>query len=227
VQIKGSGRTDAGVHADAQAASLTLRANLPPERLERALNGVLPRDIAIREVALVPADFDAQRSALRKRYCYRIWNAPGRSPLRAARFAHVPQRLDLDAMRGGARALVGEHDFTSFRAAGSSVKTSVRRIHRLEISGTPGGEVDLRVEGSGFLRYMVRNIAGTLIEVGLGRRAADDVDRILGLRDRGRAGPTAPAHGLTLECVSYPEGDAAFGATVGHSAGKTPPSDRR
>jgi tRNA pseudouridine38-40 synthase len=226
-QVKGSGRTDAGVHADAQVASLTLAADIAPEQLARSLNGVLPRDIAIREVTRVGADFDAQRSAHSKQYRYRIWNAPGRSPLRAGRFAHVPSRLDLEAMRRASLALLGEHDFTSFRAAGSSVKTSVRTLYELEISGEPGGEIDLRFMGSGFLRYMVRNIVGTLIEVGLGRRAPDQVAVLLAARDREQAGPTAPAHGLTLEWVRYRAAAADEPATGGHSTGKTLPSDRR
>jgi len=205
VGVTGSGRTDSGVHADAQVANFELVRELDPGRLLRSLNGVLPRDVAVRAVDIVPSDFDAQRSAVGKHYLYRIWNAPERSPLREARFHHVPQPLDLAAMCAAAEPLLGEHDFSSFRAAGSDAKTSVRRLFRLDLSGKPGGEIRIEAEGSGFLRYMVRNIVGSLLEVGRGRIEAEQMGEILAGRERALAGPTAPAHGLTLLRVDYPE----------------------
>lgn len=203
VAVTGSGRTDAGVHAEAQVASFALETELPAERLRMAMNGVLPREIVVRELSLASADFDARRRARRKLYRYRIWNGRERSPLRAARSHHVAQPLDLGAMQLACRTLVGEHDFSCFRAAGSDVKTSVRTLHRVEIGGEPGGELTLELEGSGFLRYMVRNIAGTLLEVGLGKRAPGSLGELIDTRDRALAGPTAPAHGLTLVRVDY------------------------
>ena len=207
VRVVGSGRTDAGVHAEAQVASAAIETELGSEALQRALNGVLPRAIAVLALDEVGADFDAQRSARRKRYVYRVWNARVRSPLRADRFLHVPQPLDVEAMRRAAADLLGEHDFSAFRAAGSDVRTSVREILVFEIEGGPGGEIAFVVEGRGFLRYMVRNLVGTLLEVGTGRRPADGMPALLSSGDRGAAGPTAAAHGLTLESVHYEAGE--------------------
>jgi len=201
--VTGSGRTDAGVHAEGQVASFALAGAWPPERLLRALNGVLPRAVAVRAVEPAPDGFDALRDATGKRYRYRIWNGAARSPLRAARFAHVPRPLDVVAMRAAAAGLVGEHDFRSFQAAGSETRTTVRRLGRLDVCGDPGGEIHIVAEGNGFLRHMVRNLAGTLIEVGLGRRDAGSMSALLAAVDRRAAGPTAPAEGLTLEHVHY------------------------
>ena len=223
--VTGSGRTDAGVHAAAQVASFRLQRPMAPEKLERALNGVLPREVAVRGVREVADDFDALRSAQGKRYRYRIWNHPVRSPLRAARYAHVPQALDLGAMAAAARELVGEHDFRSFQATGSGVKTTVRRLDVLEVGGAPGGEVEIVAAGSGFLRYMVRNLVGTLLEVGQGRRTAASMAGLLDARDRRRAGPTAPALGLTLEAVSYAGAPAPESLGDPHSNGKTEASE--
>jgi tRNA pseudouridine38-40 synthase len=223
VLVTGSGRTDAGVHAEAQVASLVLERGWPADRLQRAMNGVLPRAVAVRSAALAPDGFDALRDATGKRYRYRIWNGAVRSPLRAVRFAHVPRPLDLAAMREAAARLAGEHDFRSFQAAGSDVLTTVRRLWRLDVEGEPGGEVHLVAEGSGFLRHMVRNLAGTLIEVGLGRRAPGSMEALLAARDRREAGPTAPAEGLTLEHVHYGEVDGEVDrAGAGAASGDIP-----
>jgi len=225
VTVTGSGRTDAGVHAEGQVASFALDAAMEPAALQRALNGVLPREVAVRAAYAVDAAFDALRSARGKRYRYRIWNHPVRSPLRAARFAHIPQPVDVAAMAAAAGALVGEHDFRSFQAAGSGAKTSVRHLSRLEIQGDPGGEIEIVAEGSGFLRYMVRNLVGTLLEVGLGRRSADSMPGLLAARDRAQAGPTAPAAGLTLEAVAYPASPGEGTARAPTSDGKTAASE--
>jgi tRNA pseudouridine38-40 synthase len=203
VTPRGSGRTDAGAHAQGQVASVGLERSLSPERFQRALNGVLPRDIGVREVARVNDDFDALRDAVRKAYAYRIWNRPWRSPLRAGRTLHVATPLDRLAMCAAARILVGEHDFRSFQAAGSEVKTTVRTLFRLDVDEVPGGEILVSAEGSGFLRHMVRNLVGTLLEVGRGRRSPESMLSLLEARNRDLAGPTAPAHGLVLEWVRY------------------------
>ncbi len=168
VTVTGAGRTDAGVHAEGQVANAMFATRLAPADLQRALNALLPRDVAVREVARVPDAFHARRHARSKRYVYRLWTAPTRSPLRDRRSLWVRSSLDLEAMREAGRALVGTHDFASFRGVGSAVRSSVRTLLRLEIRGQLGGEVLLDFEGTGFLRHMVRNLVGTLLEVGEG-----------------------------------------------------------
>lgn len=201
--VMGAGRTDAGVHAEGQVANVQLETRVVPAALARALNAVLPRDVAVVRLARAPGSFHARRDARSKFYRYMIWNGRAPSPLRARRSVWVRAALDLDAMREAAAALVGEHDFASFQASGSSVLTTRRTLTRLELRGRGAGALQLEVEGSGFLRHMVRTLAGTLLEVGRGRRAADSMAELLAARDRRRAGPTAPARGLTLVRVEY------------------------
>ncbi len=204
-QVIGSGRTDSGVHAEGQVASVEIERAFTPEKLAAALNGVLGHDVAVLAVEAAAPDFDARKHATHKHYRYQIWNGRVASPLRAARFAHVRAALDVAAMTEAARVFVGERDFSSLRAAGSSAKTSVRTLSRCDVVGQAGAEIVLHVSGTGFLRHMVRNLAGTLIEVGRGRRTPGDMAALLAARDRGAAGPTAPAQGLTLVSVEYPE----------------------
>lgn len=203
VRVTGAGRTDAGVHAEGQVASLRADTELGAGRLGRALNGVLPPDLAVVAAELAPEDFHARFDARAKLYRYRIWNGPARSPLRRRNALFVERLFDLGAMRRAAEAFVGTHDFASFQAARSAARSTVRTVTRCEVEGRARGEVQLWVEGDGFLRQMVRILAGTLIEVGRGRRAADSMAAVLAARDRRRAGPTAPARGLTLVRVSY------------------------
>lgn len=212
VHVRGSGRTDAGVHAEGQVASFALEKAWETDRLLRALNGLLPPEIGALQVAHVAEGFDALRAATGKQYRYRVWNRRARSPLRAARFVHIPGPLDTGAMQEAAAYLTGEHDFQAFQAAGSDVKTTVRHLSELTVQAGPGGEMEILARGNGFLRHMVRNLAGTLLEVGAGRRAADSMPELLAGRDRSAAGPTAPAHGLTLERVFYPMDPFASGA---------------
>lgn len=199
----GAGRTDSGVHAEAQVAGVQLTRELEPSGLRRALNGVLPADVAIAACERASDDFHARYDARSKLYHYRIWNGPERSPLRAARSAWVRGPLDLTAMRAAADCLEGTHDFRSFQAAGSEVKTTVRTLQRVDLRGEAGACVDLFVEGDGFLRHMVRIVAGTLVQVGLGRRDPQSMPALLAARDRTRAGGTAAAHALTLVRVDY------------------------
>ena len=206
VRAMGSGRTDAGVHAEGQVASVRLETALEPEVLRRALNAALPDDVAVLALEQAPDDFDARRDAVGKVYRYSLWNAPGRAPLRRRRALCLQRPLDVEAIRLAARDLIGSHDFTSFRAAGSQVQSSVRELRRIDVTGAAGAAVDFWFEGSGFLRHMVRNLSGTLIEVGSGRRDPQGMAALLAARDRHRAGPTAPAHALTLVSVSYPVG---------------------
>jgi tRNA pseudouridine38-40 synthase len=225
MRLMGAGRTDAGVHAEGQVASVTLATRLDGETLRRALNAKLPEDVAVLAAEPRPDSFDARRDALAKRYRYQLWNAELPSPLRAARFWHVREPLDLAALRAGAARLVGTHDFTSFRGTGSAVRTATRTLTLVDVAGEPGGELRIAIEGDGFLRHMVRNAVGTLVEVGLGRRPSAWIDEVLAARDRAAAGRTAPACGLTLEWVRYPgdgpETSAAPPARAGFSL--TPP----
>jgi tRNA pseudouridine38-40 synthase len=202
-EVEGAGRTDAGVHARGQVAGVRVATRLAPGELQRALNAVLPEDLAVLDLEEAPESWHPRRSARRKLYRYVIWNGRVRAPLRE-RFAHwVPQPLDAGAMGRAAAALVGTRDFRSFQAAGSGVESTVRSLFRAEVLGEGGAELALELEGDGFLRHMVRNVAGTLIEVGLGRRAPESLPALLEARDRGLAGPTAPARGLVLVRVEY------------------------
>jgi len=207
-RIRGAGRTDAGVHAMGQVASVEAVTSLSAEALTRSLNGWFPRDLAVREIAEVPEGWDALREARGKHYRYQIWNGRQRSPLRMGRFHWLREPLAVDRMRDAALAFVGTHDFAAFQGAGSSVKTTVRTIQALRIEGESGSEIILDVEGGGFLRHMVRNLAGTLLEIGRGRWEVGRASAILASLDRQEAGPTAPAEGLVLVRVrdSWSEG---------------------
>jgi tRNA pseudouridine38-40 synthase len=202
-RVVASGRTDAGVHAEGQVASLELERALAADRLRCALNGVLPGDVAVVDAARAPDGFHARRDACSKLYRYRVWNGRERSPLRERRALCLGRPLDLPAMRRAARAFEGSHDFSSFQAAGSSVVSTERRLLRLEVAGQAGAGVELLFEGEGFLRQMVRILTGTLLAVGSGRWLPGDMPAILAARDRSKAGPTAPARGLTLVAVRY------------------------
>jgi tRNA pseudouridine38-40 synthase len=203
VSTVGSGRTDAGVHAQGQVASFSIDTELDPETIGRALNARLPEALVVKQVERAADDFYALRGARSKCYCYAIWNGRIRSPLRARRFAWEARPLDVAAMQKAGAHLLGEHDFASFQATGSDVKSSVRCLTRLEVQGEGGDEVLIEIEGNGFLRHMVRNIAGTLLEVGRGQRQADSIPELLAFCDRSKAGSTAPACGLTLLWVKY------------------------
>ena len=200
-----AGRTDAGVHALGQVVSL--RTGLDPDRdtLLRALNANLPEDVVVRSIDEVPNEFDPVRHAIGKLYRYRFFDGPVR-PVLERHFVWQVWNLDWDAMAEAAKRLVGTHDFSSFRDAGAETLTSVRTIDRIELLRRPPEtqEVWLEVEGKGFLKHMVRNIAGTLFYVGRRFHPPDWVTEVLEAKDRRRAGPTAPARGLTLVEVRYP-----------------------
>lgn len=205
VTVHGAGRTDAGVHALGQVASVELSASLDSATLARALNAVLPPDVRVARVETMPADFHARFSATGKIYDYQVVNAPFVSPFLRRYVWHVIPRLEIDAMQHAATALHGEHDFAAFQGTGSDVHSTIRTIRRIEWhgSGGAGDPVVMRIEGDGFLRHMVRTIAGTLVEVGLGRWPVAEVEAMLASRDRARAGATAPAAGLLLREVLY------------------------
>jgi tRNA pseudouridine38-40 synthase len=199
-----SGRTDAGVHARYQVAHVLTESAVDLETLRGGLRHFLPADIALLSVADMPPEFHARRTALSKTYAYRILNRRQRSALDRDRAWHVVAPLDRDAMMAGASALLGRHDFASFQAANSPIKETVRTMYRTAVEGD-GDEIIIRVAASGFLKYMVRNIVGTLVEMGQGRRAPEEMPAILKAVSRPSAGRTAPPQGLFLERVHYPE----------------------
>jgi tRNA pseudouridine38-40 synthase len=208
VRVSAAGRTDAGAHASGQVVSFALRRDVPTTVLLRGLNALTPPDIAVRSAEVVADDFDPRRAAVSRTYVYRIWNATWSSPFWRRYAWHISRPLDTEAMRAAACAFIGEHDFTSFRAAGCEARHPRRHVRRSEIA-SDGYLLLYSIEADGFLRSMVRNIVGTLVEVGSGARAAAEITKILAARQRNCAGPTAPAHGLCLTRVDYEEGSAA------------------
>jgi tRNA pseudouridine38-40 synthase len=201
-RVVAAGRTDAGVHAAGQVVSFAVSRAVAPDVLARGLNALTPRDIGIRSAEVVADDFDPRRAASSRVYLYRIWNAPWLSPFWRRYTWHIRQRLDIPAMRAAALAVIGEHDFTSFRAAGCDAHHPNRHVHRSEVS-VEQNVVVYTIEANAFLRCMVRNIVGTLVEVGLGTRPAAQVAGLLTARNRDLAGQTAPPHGLCLSQVNY------------------------
>ena len=203
VRVFGSGRTDAGVHAWGQVASLSLETRLGPQELQRALNGLLPADIVIRGCALAEPGFHARYSARSKVYHYRILNRPTAAAVGRQYVWAVRRPLDRKAMRAALAPLLGRHDFKAFEGAGSPRRHSVREVISAELTEAAPDELLFAIEADGFLRGLVRNIVGTLVEVGKGKRPAEDVARILDSRDRRTAGITAPPQGLFLVEVRY------------------------
>ncbi|MGZ5453839.1 MAG: tRNA pseudouridine(38-40) synthase TruA [Candidatus Aminicenantales bacterium] len=198
--VHGAGRTDAGVHALGQAASFRGVFKLSDEVLLRALNAVLPPDIRVFSLAEAPADFHARRSARSKLYRYRIVNAPQPSPLDHSFVLHWPYPLKLGKMRQAAKLFARTADFTAFSS--NRDRSPVRTVTRSELRKS-GDEIIYSIEAAGFLRYMVRTIVGTLLEVGRGRIEPEEVEEIFRHKDRSLAGPTAAAKGLTLIRVDY------------------------
>ncbi|MDD2605176.1 MAG: tRNA pseudouridine(38-40) synthase TruA [Desulfobacteraceae bacterium] len=203
VSLAGAGRTDAGVHALGQVAHFRADTRLTAEVFLKGLNSLLPEDIVIRACHCVPDAFHARYDARGKHYRYRILNRPRPMAIGRNYAWHVRHPLDIAVMRQAAAVLCGTHDFKSFEGAGSPRSSTVRTIFRCELTPCEEDLLHLDIAGDGFLRHMVRNIAGTLVEVGSGRRPPDDVPAILAARDRHRAGITAPARGLFLVGVDY------------------------
>ena len=203
LQLIGSGRTDAGVHALGQVAHFKTESRMDANTFQRALNSLLPEDIVIRRAEEVEADFHARRSAKSKIYEYRILNRSTPPAVDRQYVWHVPQKLNLDEMKKATHNLVGEHDFSAFRSVGSSTRSSVRNILRADWRRGKGGLLRFEIEASGFLKQMVRAIVGTLVEVGRGKISAQEFKKILDSKDRKEAGPTAPAQGLFLKEVRY------------------------
>ena len=202
-RVVAAGRTDAGVHARGQVASFPEERPLPIPAYVKGMNALLPEDVAVRAASLEPDGFDARRSARGKRYRYVIENGETRAPLTRLFAWQLFGPLDVGAMRDAARHLVGRHDFAAFQAADCEAHHAVRDVRRLEVVGERGGRVEITVEATAFVRHMVRNFVGTLVEVGQGKRAPDSLPALLAGGDRKAAGPTAPPQGLCLEEVSY------------------------
>ncbi len=209
VQVRGSGRTDAGVHAIGQVCAFSSSVWQPPaSRLVRAINTHLPRDISVVDSRAVVEGFDPIRRATRKRYRYRFRTSRVPDPLNNAFHWWIPRRLDHEAMRLGAARLVGTHDFKAFESLGSRRITSVRTVYTSEVcvhEVMAGREITLEIEANGFLYNMVRNIAGALVAIGRGRFAPEWLDGVLGSRARNIESQTAPARGLCLMNVDYPQ----------------------
>ena len=212
VRVAAAGRTDSGVHALGQVAAFSAPRALPLKAYAMGLNGHLPPDVAVVAAEEAPDGFDPRRWSLGKRYRYLISNRRGRSPLRRRTHWELFAPLDAEVMRAGARALVGRHDFSAFRAADCQAPHAVREVRALEIAAE-GDVLRVEVEGTAFLKHMVRNLVGSLVEVGKGRQPAGWVAEVLASKDRTRAGPTAPAHGLCLVEVKMGGGPRA-GAEV-------------
>jgi tRNA pseudouridine38-40 synthase len=221
--LNAAGRTDAGVHAAAQVASITIDHPIPADELLRALNARLKAgDIRVRSIEEMPDRWDARIFANGKTYRYAIWNGAQPSPFFRHVVWHVPYALEIDRMQRAAQALVGEHDFAAFKGRGTDVVTTVRRVLAADIvemnfhtdeplalspfeAGTePDGRLlRFEISGTGFLRHMVRTVVGTLVDIGRGNKEVDEMRAIIESKDRSKTGQTAPAQGLMLWTVQY------------------------
>lgn len=205
IVVTGASRTDAGVHSYGNVAVFDTSARMPAEKISYALNQRLPEDIVVQMSKEVAADFHPRHVKSKKTYEYRILNREFRDPNRRRDTYFYYRGLDVEAMRQAAGYLVGEHDFKSFCSIKAQVETTVRKIYALTVDKHED-VITIRITGNGFLYNMVRIIAGTLIQVGSGERKPEEIPQILAALDREAAGPTAPAHGLTMIGIEYHEG---------------------
>ncbi|MBU0946471.1 MAG: tRNA pseudouridine(38-40) synthase TruA [Proteobacteria bacterium] len=209
VTLHGAGRTDAGVHALAMVANFHTLSSITLPQLSRALNSMLPMTIRILAAEAVSQDFHARFSAHCKTYIYKIETGAIQSPMHRLYSVHVPSSLSMEKMKNCLHLLTGSHDFASFEASGSRDKSittgrgSIRTLHEALVSETGAEALEFTFTGDGFLRHMVRNIMGTVLDVGKGRTSLADFKRILAAKDRSAAGATAPAHGLFLQSIRY------------------------
>lgn len=205
VRIASASRTDQGVHAEGQVVSFRTTSCLAPETILRALNHYLPEDIAVKEAGEISMDFDVRRRAVSREYAYQLLNRRTVSPLMRQRAHHVPQPLDIEAMRQAGHALLGTHDFVAFASSLNGHKNTVRTMHRAEFE-RDGDVLTFHVVANSFLPHQVRNTVGALVKVGLGRSDVAAFGDILRSREPGTAGPALPPQGLCLLKVNYPEG---------------------
>lgn len=208
VHVKGSGRTDAGVHAEGFVATVKMNKSFTSERLLKAINGNMRSDVRILKVEEVADDFHARFSAKGKTYIYRVINAPFISPFWLRYALHEFRSLNVEKMNETAQLFIGKHDWTAFSAAKSEVKDRIRTITDFTVKKTWDTRaktdiIEFKVTGNGFLRYMVRSIVGTLLEVGRGEKDSDTIQTAITTGNRSLAGMTSPAHGLTLLQVHY------------------------
>ena len=203
VELACAGRTDKGVHAWGQVVSFEAPPGIDPDRLQRALNGILAPEVVVRECELAPPAFDARRSARWRRYRYTILNTAVTDPFRHRYVWWVPEPLDLSLLRLAADPFVGEHDFASFCRRGPEGSSTVRRVHESLWRDPGDGTLVYEIRASAFCWQMVRAIVGTLVEVGRGKRTPGEITSIIRARDRSRAGQLAPPRGLCLWDVGY------------------------
>ncbi len=201
IRVSATGRTDSGVHAEMQIVGFRLPVERLPHQVVAGINQFTDEDIVCLHAEPVADDFSPRAWTKQKLYRYRILNRVQACPFRRGVVWHMKHCLDVDSMATASSCFVGKHDYTSFRAAGCSAKTSVRHILSAEVQAMDNDEIHFDFMGHGFLRHQVRIMVGTLVDVGLGRTAPDAVGAIRDARDRSRAGRTAPAHGLTLVSV--------------------------
>ncbi len=204
IEVIGASRTDAGVHALSAMAVYDTEARMPAEKVAPALNTKLPDDIRVVWSREVEPDFHPRHRLTEKTYVYNVWNAEFMPPMVRNYYYHVQKNLDIESMNQAAKCLVGEHDFKSFSCVRTTAETTIRYVTGVEVY-REGSQVMIQVSGHGFLYNMVRIIAGTLIDVGLGRRDVSFVEEALEKCDRQAAGPTAPAHGLVLKDFKFLE----------------------
>lgn len=200
--LHASGRTDAGVHAEGQVAHFDMQTSIPPDKIPYAINTFLPDDIRVLSCEVADENFHARFSAKRKTYEYRMYLSPHINPLKNITAEQVIGELDLDAMRKAAKFIEGTHDFKCFEASGSKIIDTCRTVYAVEISDDQN-DIVISVTGNGFLYNMVRIIAGTLVDVGRGKIAPEDILDIISKKDRTLAGKTLPAKGLCLKAVDY------------------------
>ncbi|NLC63171.1 MAG: tRNA pseudouridine(38-40) synthase TruA [Thermoanaerobacterales bacterium] len=202
IVVIGAGRTDAGVHAKEQVINFHTKMRIPIEKIPYAINSQLPEDIVAYEAEVVADSFHARFCAKSKIYNYTIYNAPYPSPILRKYAYFSPKPLDINAMREASHEFIGTHDFSAFKASGSPVKNSVRHVKMLEVL-EKDNIIFIKIEADGFLYNMTRIIAGTLLDVGLGKIAPHQIFPIIESKDRSRAGKTLPPHGLCLERIIY------------------------
>ncbi len=203
IEVHGSGRTDAGVHAFAQTASFSCETKITPLSFRKGLNCLLPDGVVVHECKEVDIDFHARFSAKFKIYEYKILNKEIRPVIGKDYVWHLWKKLDLESMKKASEYFIGEKDFKSFEASGSPRSHTIRNLTDLNVNDYGAGNISIEVTANGFLRYMVRNITGTLVQVGLGKYSPEDVDIMIRKKERAAAGMTAPPYGLFLKKVIY------------------------